>query len=79
MTGFFPSKARLESLGLLRRAGEFRAVVSSSSSATGGGSGVKRKRKIRIVEGTPLRRSERLKGKHDDDDDADSSPPGSSF
>lgn len=79
MTGFFPSKARLESLGLLRRAGELRAVISSSSSATGDRSGVKRKRKIRIVEGTPLRRSERLKSKQDDDDDADSSPPGSSF
>ncbi|CAL9184033.1 unnamed protein product [Musa hybrid cultivar] len=72
------NKVRLESLGLLRRAGELRAVVSSSSSTTGGRSGVKRKRKIRIVEGTPLRRSERLKSKQDDDDDADSSPPGSS-
>ncbi|XP_064966576.1 uncharacterized protein LOC103987532 isoform X2 [Musa acuminata AAA Group] len=69
------NKVRLESLGLLRRAGELRAVVSSSSSATGGRSGVKRKRKIRIVDGTPLRRSERLKSKQDDDDDADSSPP----
>uniref|UniRef100_A0A804JFK9 Zinc-finger domain-containing protein n=1 Tax=Musa acuminata subsp. malaccensis TaxID=214687 RepID=A0A804JFK9_MUSAM len=72
------NKARLESLGLLRRAGELRAVISSSSSATGDRSGVKRKRKIRIVEGTPLRRSERLKSKQDDDDDADSSPPCSS-
>ncbi|XP_038984895.1 uncharacterized protein LOC103695830 isoform X2 [Phoenix dactylifera] len=54
------NKARLESLGLNRSARELQTIISQSIK---GSTALKRTRKAQNLEATPLRRSDRLKGK----------------
>ncbi|XP_072973680.1 uncharacterized protein [Typha angustifolia] len=62
------NKARMESLGIHRSADELSLILSSTQSADGSSSTLKRNKKVRNLEDTPLRRSDRLKGLFQDPD-----------
>ncbi|XP_072991879.1 uncharacterized protein [Typha latifolia] len=62
------NKARMESLGIHRSVDELSLILSSTQSADGSSSTLKRNKKVRNLEDTPLRRSDRLKGLFQDPD-----------